>query len=185
MKIDDSDVNKILVSKEKPYCLKNSFKYFIRYIHNDVIRPLCIKLPQMIRYVRSFESNTTMSFKISDKQLLKKYNQMWKKVKNLLKIKFDSDIKTKIKIYDGNVNTSFPDKGMPKEKASCKCLSIIRLDSVFKVKKRYYPQTLLEECKYQIKKTEIENLLDDNLEKGSSDESDNETDNDFNDENGI
>ena len=80
----------------------------------------------MIGYVRSFESNTTMSFKISDKQLLKKYNQIWKKVKNLLKIKFDSEpvygdndkyIKTKIKIYDGNVNTNFQDKGMPKEKA--------------------------------------------------------------------
>ena len=32
-----------------------------------------------------------MSFKISDKQLLKKYNQIWKKVKNSLKIKFDSE----------------------------------------------------------------------------------------------
>ena len=52
-----------------------------------------------------------------------------KKVKNLLKIKFDSGlvygdndkyIKTKMKIYDGNVNANFQDKGMPKEKASCK-----------------------------------------------------------------
>ena len=85
---------------------KNSFEYFIGYNNNDVVRPLCIKLPQIIRYVRSFESNTTMSFKINDKQLLKKYNQIWKKVKNLLKIKFDSEpvygdndkyIKTKIK----------------------------------------------------------------------------------------
>ena len=45
----------------------------------------------MIGYVRSFESNMTMSFKISDKQLLEKYNQIWKKVKSLLKIKFDSE----------------------------------------------------------------------------------------------
>ena len=71
-KIDDSDVNKILVSKEEPYGTKNSFKYFIGYNDNDVIRPLCIKLPQMTGYVRKFEGNTTMSFKISDKQLLKK-----------------------------------------------------------------------------------------------------------------
>ena len=48
-----------------------------------------LKLPQMIGHVKNFESNTTMSFKISDKQLLKQYNQIWKKVKNLLKIKFD------------------------------------------------------------------------------------------------
>ena len=51
-KIDDIDVNKILVSKEEPYDTKNLFKYFIGYNDNDVIRPLCIKLPQMIGYVR-------------------------------------------------------------------------------------------------------------------------------------
>ena len=43
-KIDDVDVNKILVSKEEPYGTKNSFKYFIGYNDNDVVRPLCIKL---------------------------------------------------------------------------------------------------------------------------------------------
>ena len=36
-RIDDIDVNKILVSKEEPYGRKNSFKYFIRYNDNDVI----------------------------------------------------------------------------------------------------------------------------------------------------
>ena len=45
---DDINVNKILVSKEEPYGIKNSFKYFIGYNDNDVIRPLCINLPQMI-----------------------------------------------------------------------------------------------------------------------------------------
>ena len=71
-KIDDTDVNKILVSKEEPYGTKNSFKYFIGKNDNDIIRPLCIKLPQVIGYVRNFEGNTTMSVKISDKQSLKK-----------------------------------------------------------------------------------------------------------------
>ena len=47
-KIDDIDVNKILVSKEEPYGTKNSFKYFIGYNDNDLIRPLSIKLPQTI-----------------------------------------------------------------------------------------------------------------------------------------
>ena len=46
-KIDDIDANKILVSWEEPYGTKNSFKYFIGYNDNDVIRPLCIKIPQM------------------------------------------------------------------------------------------------------------------------------------------
>ena len=70
-KIDDIDVNEMLVSKEQTYGTKNSFKYFIGYNDNDVIRPLCIKLSQMIVYVRKFEGNTTMSFKISDSKLLK------------------------------------------------------------------------------------------------------------------
>ena len=56
----------------------NSFKYFIRYYDNDAIRPLFTKLPKMTGYV-IFEGNTTMSFKISNKQLLKKYNQIWKR----------------------------------------------------------------------------------------------------------
>ena len=52
VQIDDADVNKILVSKDEPYGTKNSFKYFIGYNNNDVIRPLCIKLSQMTGYVR-------------------------------------------------------------------------------------------------------------------------------------
>ena len=183
-KIDDIDVNKILVSKEEPYGTKNSFKYFIGYNDNDVIRPLCIKLPQMTGYVKKFEGNKIMPFKISDKQLLKKYNQIWKRVEKLLKIEFDSEpvygdndkyIKTKIKIYADNMITNFHNKKMPKEKAPCKCLSIIMLDSVIKAKKKYYPQTLLEEYKYEQGRIKIENVIDDDLEKNESDESDSET----------
>ena len=55
------------------------------------------------------------------------------------------------------------------------------LDSVAEVKKKYYLQTLLEECKYEPKKIKMENLIDDDLEKSSSDDSDNEADNDSND----
>ena len=64
--IDDNDVNKILISKKEPYCRKSSFKYFIGYSDNDDIKPLCIKLPQMIDYVKHFDGNMTMSFKIID-----------------------------------------------------------------------------------------------------------------------
>ena len=55
------------------------------------------------------------------------------------------------------------------------------LDSVVRVNKRYYPQTLLEECKYKIKKTKMENLINDDLESSSSDsetESDSRNDSD-------
>ena len=70
--IPDLDANKILVSKKESYVTKNSLKYFTGYNDDDVIRPLCIKLSQMIGYVKNFDSNKTMSFKVSDNKLLKK-----------------------------------------------------------------------------------------------------------------
>ena len=59
---------------------------------------------------------------------------------------------------------------MSKENASYKCLSLIMLDSVIKATKKYYTQTLLEKQKYEIKKTNMENLINDDLELSSSDD---------------
>ena len=44
------------------------------------------------------------------------------------------------------------------------------LDFVIRVSKKYYPQVLLEECKYEIKKTKIENLINNDLDLSSSDD---------------
>ena len=77
--IHDLDVNKILVSIKEPYGKKNSLKYFIGYNDDNVNRPLCIKLPQMIGYVKHFDSNKTRSFKVSGNKLLKKCNKIWGK----------------------------------------------------------------------------------------------------------
>ena len=49
---------------------------------------------------------------------------------------------------------------MPQEKAPCKCLSIIMLDSVVKAKKKYYSQILLEEFKYVQEKIKTDNYID-------------------------
>ena len=133
-KIDDIDVNKILVSKKESYCKKHSSKYFIGYNDDDIIRPFCIKLLQMIVYVKHFDSSKAMPFKVIDNKLLK-----------------------------GN--------------GSYKCLLLIMLDSVVRANKKYYPSTLLEECKYEIKKNQMENLINDDLNPSSSDESDSESDN--------
>ena len=91
--IGDIDNNKILVSKKEQYGKYNSIKYFIGYNDNDVIRPLCLKLSQMTGCINNFDENKnknkiknknkntiTMSLKVKDKQLLKNYNKMWKKI---------------------------------------------------------------------------------------------------------
>ena len=150
----------------------------------------------MIGYVQRFDSNKTMFFKVIDNKLLKKYTKIWEKVSSLMNIEFDSEpvygdndkyIKTKIKSYGDKVNTNFQGKKVPKENASYKCLSLIMLDSVIRVNKKYYPQTLLEECKYEMKTTKMENFINDDLEPSSSDnetdsDSDNDTDNESDNE---
>ena len=67
-------------------------------------------------------------------------------------------IKTKIKTYGDSVISNFHSKKIPKEKVPCKCLSIIMLDSVIEAKKKYYPQTILEERKYEQERIKTENL---------------------------
>ena len=51
-KIDHIDINKILVSTKGSYGRKNSFRYFIGYNDNDVVRPLFIRLPEMTGYAK-------------------------------------------------------------------------------------------------------------------------------------
>ena len=77
------------------------------------------------------------------------------------------------------MKTNFQSKEVSNEDASYKCLSLIVLESVIRASKKYYPQTLLEECKYVIKKNKIENLIDgDNeFDNGFDNKSDNESNN--------
>ena len=80
-------------------------------------------------------------------------------------------------MYAGSMITNFHNKKVPKGKLPCNCLSIIMLDSVIKANKKYYPRTLLEECKFKQKRIKMENLIDDNLEKSEPDESNSDSNN--------
>ena len=124
-KIEDIDVDKILVSKKEPYGAKNLLKYFIGYNDNDIIRPLCIRLPQVTGYARKFGENAAMSFIVKDKQLLKNYSKIWEKTENLMRTDFerkpvygddDKYKKAKIKIYANSIITNFQIKKYLKKK---------------------------------------------------------------------
>ena len=105
--VDDIDVNKILVSKKKQYGKYNSSKYLIGYNDNGVIRLLYFFLSQTTGYINKFDKNKiAMSRMIKDIQLLKSYNKIWKRLKKLMKIDFntkttydddDEYVKTRIK----------------------------------------------------------------------------------------
>ena len=107
----------------------------------------------------------------------------WKVIKDFESKAVCSDdekyIKTKTKINAGSMITNFRGKKLPKEKAPCKCLAILMLDSVIKGNEKYYLQTLLEECKYVQEKIKTKNYIDHDLEKSdSSDETESNIDND-------
>ena len=67
----------------------------------------------MIGYVKDFDSNKTMPFKVSDNKLLKKYNKIWEEISNLMNIELDSEPiygdneKYIKKMYEDRVNTNF------------------------------------------------------------------------------
>ena len=130
--IDGIDVDKVLVTKKALYGKNNSFKYFIIYNDNDVIRALFVKLPQMTSYINKFKdkktkiTTSTMSLMVKDKQLFKNYNKIWEKIESLMRKKFDSKlfygnddnkcIKTKIKTFKDSIITNFYNKKVPEEK---------------------------------------------------------------------
>ena len=106
----------------------------------------------------------------------------------LLRIDFESKplygddnkyIKAKINMYANNMITNVNNKKMPNENAPCKLLSIIMIDSVIKANKKYYPQTVLEECKYVQEKIKLENHIDKDLEKSEYSDSNDETQSDI------
>ena len=85
------DLDQIVVS----YKFKHNdegFKYFIGYLKGEIVKPLCIILPQMSGYIKYFENGgKNMSFLIKDDEVWDKYDKIWDVIKNKLNIKFHSE----------------------------------------------------------------------------------------------
>ena len=138
--LDSAIVDQIVVSDKFKHS-GEGYKYFIGYQEGEIVRPLCIILPQMMGYIKCFEnSGKNMSFLIKDDSVLNKYNEIWDKIKEKLSIKFHSEpvydqtyIKAKVREFDDKIKTNFLGNDVPK-------------------KNMHYPQVYLEECKYRVKK---------------------------------
>ena len=123
----------------------------------------------MSSYRGNFNETKYISFLIKDDDLLKKYNEIWEKVKNSIKKEFGSKpvynekyLKAKIKSCNGKINTNFHKNQIPREGSHFICLSVILINSVFRTSKNYYPQVFSEECNYVVKeKTILKYLIDD------------------------
>ena len=131
--LDSIDLSKIVVSSR--WKLNDTtYKYFCGCLNNDVIKPLCVILPQMSRYIKYFDNGgKNMSFVTDDKEVYGKYDQIWNVVKSLLKLKFaaspirdDKYILAKLKIFKKKNLTTFNNNIVPMEKKSLHLYSCSR-----------------------------------------------------------
>ena len=85
------NVDQIVISDKFKHN-SEGFKYFIGYLECEIVKPLCIILPQMIGYIKYFENGgKNMSFLIKDDEVWDKYDQIWDVIKDKLGIKFHSE----------------------------------------------------------------------------------------------
>ena len=163
--------------------LSDGFKYFIGYHEDEIVKPLCIILPQMSGYIKYFENGgKNMSFLIKDDSVLNKYNEIWDKIKEKLSIKFHSKpvydqtyIKAKVREFDGVIKTNFLGDEIPKENMHYTCIACITFDSVMKVDKKNYSQVYLEECIYKVKKIQMSRFISAELDSDSDSELESDT----------
>ena len=168
------NVDQIVVSDKFKHS-DDGFKYFIGYKEGEIVKPLCIILPQMTGYIKYFENGgKNMSFVIKDDDVLDKYNEIWDKIKGKLNIKFHSMpvydekyIKAKVREFNGVIKTNFLGDEVPKENEHYTCIACITIDSVMRMEKKNYPQVYLEECKYRMKKTKMTKFIEAELKSES------------------
>ena len=159
------------------------FKYFIGYLKGEIVKPLCIILPQMSGYIKHFENGSkNMSFLIKDDEVWNKYDKIWDVIKNKLNIKFHSEpvyeykyLKAKVRELDGMIKTNFLNNGISKENKHYSCIACITADFVINLKKNH-PQVYLEQCKYRIKKKQKVKFIKNELKSDSESDLDLDSD---------
>ena len=172
------NVDQIVVSDNFRHS-DEGFKYFIGYQKGEVVKPLCIILPQTSGYIKYFEnSGKSMSFMVKFNIVLDKYNKHCGKIKEKLNIKFHSMpvydrtyIKVKVREFDSKIKTNFLGNEVPKENMHYTCMACITIDSVMRMDKKNYQQVCLKECKYRVKKIQMSRFISTELESDSEAES--------------
>ena len=174
--LDSVDLDKIVVSN-KWKINEATYKYLCGYLNNDLIQPLCVILPQMNRYIKYFDNGgKNMTFVTDNEKVYDKYNEIWKVIRKLLKVKFtvspvrdDKYLVAKLKIFN-RINRATFNNNISIERNRYICIPAIDIDSVLKIdNKRAYPQAYLEQCKYKLKKRKIVNYINDEIIDEDSD----------------
>ena len=141
--LDSADTGKIVVSDRFKHS-EEGFKYFIGYQENEIVKSLCIILPQMNGNIKYFENGgKNITFLIKNSEVWEKYEDIWNVIKNKLNIKFHSKpiyknkyLKTKVRELDSSIKTNFLGNNLPKENTYYTCIACITVDSVLKINKK-------------------------------------------------
>ena len=136
------NVHQIVVSDKFKHNNK-VFRHFIGDQEGEIIKTLCIILPQMSVHIKSFENGgKNMSFFIRDYEVWNKYDKIWELIKDKLSIDFYSEpvyeykyLKAKVREFDGMIKTNFLGNNMPKENMHYTCIAYITIDSVLTIDK--------------------------------------------------
>ena len=176
------NVNQIVVSDKFKHS-DEGFKYFIGYQEGEIVKPLCIILPQMSGYIKYFENGfKNMSSFVKDGNVLDKYNKIWGKIKEKLNIKFHSKpvydekyLKVKVREFGGVVKTNFLGNKVSKENMHYTCIASVAIDSVMRMDKKFYPEVYLEEYKYKAKKIQMSRFINAKLKSDSESDSEAES----------
>ena len=173
-----TDVNKVVVSDKVSCNNGKDCRYIVGYQVNGALMPLFIKTPKNIfSYgVSQYDKNSAykMLFNISEtKEWVFQYKKIWNEVESQLFEKLATEpikgegkyVHGKLKTWKERINTNFQGQDVPYD-MYCNVTAVLKIDSVYKQGKNYYPQVYVEECKYTDAENRQCNMLSDNDNDG-------------------
>ena len=102
-----------------------------------------------------------MSFNVSEaREWVSQYKKIWNEVESQLFEKLSREsikrerryVHGKLKTWKERIKTNFHDEDVPYN-MYCNATAVLKIDSVYKQGKSYYPQIYVKQCKY----TDVEN----------------------------
>ena len=168
--LDLVNIDQIVVSDKVKHG-DDGFQYLIGYKEGEIVKPLCIILPQMSGYKKYFETGgKNMSFVIKDDDVLDKYNEIWDKIKMDLNIKLHSMpvhdkkyLKAKVREFNGVIKTNFLGDEIQKVSMHYTCIACININSIMTGKKELSTD-LFRRMQIQTKKNKVTKFIDTELE---------------------
>ena len=154
------DVNKLVISDKVPCNNEKDCSYIVGYQVDGGLIPLFIKTPKnTFSYgVSQYDKNSayTMLFNVSEeKEWMSQYKKIWNKVGSQLFEKLATELikgnnfRGKLKTLKKDIKTNFHGQIVPYN-VYCNATAVLKIDSVYKQGKNYYPQTYIEECIYMM-----------------------------------